>query len=109
MRGGNRRWLKGALLVTVLSVTPGTAAWAGSCGALRSFSGLVTAASGGSLAVERGGRSRSFQKASDVRVVDEAAAGVSKWGELRPGLRVVVCWAFDDDPIAARQVFVTGR
>ncbi len=104
-----RRALSGFLVAISLVLAPSTAAWAGSCGALRSFNGIVKSASGGSLSVERGGRTTSFKKASGARVVDEGGTGVSGWSKLRPGLRVNVCWAFDDEPRAARIVFVSGR
>ncbi len=100
---GTAAWL----LLAALGTAP-AAASAGSCDELRSFAGILTAASGSSISVERGGRSTAFRKARGTRVVDDADTGVSGWGDLRKGLRVVVCWAFDEEPRAARIVFVTG-
>ena len=93
----------------LVGLGPAAAAWAGSCGKLRSFAGVVTQASGRAISVERGGRSTSFQKASGAKVIDESGSGVSAWGGLRKGLRVKVCWGFDDEPRAARRVFVVGH
>ncbi len=106
--GRSGRGLAAWLLVAAFGMAP-AAAWAGSCGDLRAFAGVLTAASGGSISVERGGRSTAFQKSPRTRVIDEAGTGVSGWGGLRKGLRVKVCWAFDDEPRAARTVFITGR
>jgi len=90
------------------ALLPAAPAHAGSCGALRSFTGTVVEAGRDGLAVERGGSTTRFARAAGATVVDESGGGVAGWGDLRAGLRVVVCWAFEDVPRAARRVFVTG-
>ncbi len=82
------------------------AAFAGSCGDLRSFVGTVREAGGKHLMVERGGNASRFTRASDSVVTDEAGSGVASWSGLRAGMRVKVCWAFEDSPRAARRVFI---
>jgi len=99
----------GALLAGCLLVGLALPASAGSCGDLRSHAGVVLSASGRTLIVERGGGTSSFQPAPNVRVVDEADAGVGGWSGLRSGQSVTVCWAFDDTPRMARIVYVTGK
>ena len=106
MRRGRRCML--ALLVCLALAGFAAPASAGSCGKLRSHAGAVTALRGDTLTVARGGGTSSFKAAPSVRVVDEAGTGVGSWSGLRAGLRVTVCWAFDDTPRMARIVYVTG-